>query len=391
MTIPNYLRQYQDLYTSDPRRAALAWFKQARYGLFLHYGLYSLLGRHEWVQLKEKIPVAEYEKLSYEFRAGGFNADTIVSFAIDAGMQYVNLTTRHHDSFCLFKTKETPFNSMNSPCGRDLVGELAEACDQRGLGLCLYYSHGRDWRHPHAPNNDAWGGSARPEYDPPEPSYAYGADHDLQQYLDFMKGQISELLTQYGPIASIWLDGIAVLLNGDTEAFCCQDLYDHIHSLQPQVLVSYKQGLTGTEDYFAPEHSVPGSGMGPKQTGRMGQDPDIPIEVCTTMCPGSWGYKKEVAGQHLNEEQVWKKLSDACTMNYNLLLNTGPLPDGSLDPEDEVVLKNVGARIRREGYPNAESGGRSLTHKASPGSHTTKHADPHLAVPAVYTTPEGAG
>ena len=87
-------------------------------------------------------------------------------------MRYVNITTRHHDSFCLFATKQTDFNSVNSPAKRDLVGELADACRKKGLGLCLYYSHGRDWRHPHAPNNDRWGGSARPKYDPPEPSYA---------------------------------------------------------------------------------------------------------------------------------------------------------------------------------------------------------------------------
>lgn len=354
MTIPNYLAGYEELYAADPRQAALAWFRQAKYGLFLHYGLYSLLGRHEWVQFKERIPVADYEKLINDFTADGFDANAIADLAVDAGMQYINFTTRHHDSFCLFKTGETPFHSVNSPCGRDLVGELAEACERHGLGLCLYYSHGRDWRHPHAPNNDAWGGSARPQYDPPEPSYAYGSDHDLKQYLDFMTSQISELLTKYGPIASIWLDGIAVPLNGNTAAFRCQDLYDHIHGLQPQVLVSYKQGLTGTEDYFAPEHAVPDGQGDVKQAGQVGRCPDKAIEVCTTMCPGSWGYNKDKAGRHLNEEQVWQKLSDACCRNYNLLLNTGPLPDGSLDLEDEVVLGNVGARLRREGFPGAK-------------------------------------
>ena len=355
MAIPNYLQRYEKLYATEPRHASLAWFKQARYGLFLHYGLYSLLGRHEWVQLREKIPVSEYAKLANDFNADGFDADAIASLAVDAGMQYINLTTRHHDSFCLFKTKATPFNSLNAPCGRDLVGELADACDRHGLGLCLYYSHGRDWRHPHAPNNDDWGGLARPDYDPQEPSYSYGADHDLQQYLDFMKRQISELLTQYGSIASIWLDGIAVPLNGDTAAFRCQDLYDHIHSLQPQVLVSYKQGITGTEDYFAPEHCVPDNSEDAKKTGQIGMNPSKTTEVCTTMCPGSWGYNKDKTGQHLSEEQVWEKLQNACTKDYNLLLNTGPLPDGSLDPEDVTVLRNVGERIRKEGFPSKQN------------------------------------
>lgn len=354
MTTPNYLRGYEELYATDPRQAALAWFKQARYGLFLHYGLYSLTGRHEWVQLREKIPVGEYEKLADRFTAQRFDADAIADFAAESGMRYINLTTRHHDSFCLFETSETRFHSLNTPCGRDLVGELAAACDRKGLGFCLYYSHGRDWRHPHAPNNDKWGGNARPEYDPPDPTYVYGAAHDLQKYLDFMTAQVTELLTRYGPIASIWLDGIATPLSGDADAFACQELYDHIHRLQPQVLVSYKQGLTGTEDYFAPEHTIPGDGADAWKTGKIDRRSDRTIEVCTTMSPGSWGYKKDEAGRHLNADQVWEKLREACVGNTNLLLNTGPLPDGSLDREDVNVLTQVGARIRREGYPQSQ-------------------------------------
>ncbi|MBI3986200.1 MAG: alpha-L-fucosidase [Lentisphaerae bacterium] len=342
---PSYLRGYEQLYARNPREAALAWFRDARYGLFLHYGLYSLLGRHEWVQLREKIPVAEYEKLAANFTAEQFNADRIADLAVAGGMRYVNITTRHHESFCLFRTRETAFNSLNTPCGRDLVSELAVACEKRGLGLCLYYSHGRDWRHPHAPNNDRWGGAARPDYDPPEPSYATGARHDLQQYLDFMTAQITELLTQYGPVASIWLDGIAVPLQGETAAFQCQKLYDHIHRLQPQVLVSYKQGVTGTEDYFAPEHGVPTETDAGLLQGHIGREAGKIIEVCTTLCPGSWGYMKAETGRHLTEEQVWEKLCQAERGHYNLLLNTGPLPDGSLDPEDEAVIRKVGRRL----------------------------------------------
>ncbi|NSW57319.1 MAG: alpha-L-fucosidase [Armatimonadetes bacterium] len=335
-SVPPYLAGYEDLYAVDPRQAAVQWFRQARYGLFLHYGLYSLLGRHEWVQYREKIPVHEYQKLMDDFTAEGFDARYIADFAVDCGMKYVNLTTRHHDSFCLFATDYTPFNTLNA-CGRDLVAELAEACADAGLGLCLYYSHGRDWRHPHAPNNDEWGGAARPEYDPPEPSYATGEAHDLQIYLEFMTAQITELLTNYGPVAAIWLDGIAVPLSGDREKFRCQELYDHIHSLQPQVLVSYKQGLLGTEDFFAPEHkAVETSGK--------------PGEICTTMGKG-WGYTQADAGQHKTEEEVWETIRYARENGYNLLLNTAPLADGSLDPEDEPVLRAVGERLRREGFP----------------------------------------
>lgn len=351
MRMPAYLEEYRNLYAVNPRQAALAWFKNARYGLFLHYGLYSLPGRHEWLQLREKIPVAEYARLAGSFTAGRFDARHIAQFAVDCGMRYINITTRHHDSFCLFRTRQTDFNALNAPCGRDLVGELAAACAEHKLGLCLYYSHGRDWRHPHAPNNDQWGGSARPQYDPPDPAYAVAPDHDLNLYLAFMQNQITELLTQYGPIASIWLDGIAVPLSGNADLFRCQELYDHIHRLQPQVLVAYKQGMTGTEDYFAPEHSVPGKDADAGKRGRIGAAREKLIEICTTMCPGSWGYMREKTGQHLNAGQVWEKLSGASENGCNLLLNSGPLPDGSLDPEDENVLLQVGERICREGFP----------------------------------------
>ncbi len=337
-SIPSYLIDYIELYAQYPRESAIEWFRSARYGLFMHFGLYSLLGRHEWVQLREKIHVDEYAKLMDDFTAENFDAEYIADFAVDCEMKYINITTRHHDSFCLFKSDYTDFTSVNAPCGRDLIGELAEACASRGLGLCLYYSHGRDWRHPHAPNNGEWGRSARPDYDPPEPTYKYGDDQDLSIYLDFMRSQIGELLRNYGPIAAIWLDGIATPASGDYERFRCQELYDYIHAQQPQVLVSYKQGLLDTEDFLAPEHDAVDT------EGRPG-------EICTTMTPKSWGYTKEAAGSHLNAEQIWAKLQEAGRQEYNLLLNTGPLPDGSIDAEDDAVLREVGARIRKEGFP----------------------------------------
>ena len=338
--LPNYLTGYEQLYAEDPRAAALQWFREAKYGLFLHYGLYSLLERHEWVQYREKIPVAEYAKLKEQFTAARFDADAIADLAVAGGMKYVNLGTRHHEGFCLFETKQTDFSSLNAPAGRDLVGELAAACGRRGLGLFLYYSHARDWRHPHAPNNDTWGGRARPEYDPPEPTYATGDQHNLDVYLDFMAAQITELLTQYGPIAGIWLDGIAVPLSGDASRFRCQELYDLIHGLQPQVLVSYKQGLLGTEDFVAPEHKAVAG-----QTKL--------CEICTTMArnPSSWGYMKAAAGKHRTADDVWQEIVRTRQSRCNLLLNTGPRPDGSIDPEDDVVLRQVGARLRKEGFP----------------------------------------
>jgi len=354
MTAPNYLADHADLYTRDARAAAIEWFRSAKYGLFMHYGLYSLLGRHEWVQLNERIRPGDYAHLAHHFIADRFDADAIADFAVDCGMKYINITTRHHDGFCLWDTKQSTFNSVNAPCGRDLVGELAIACDKRSLGLCLYYSHGRDWKHPHAPDNADWGGHARPEYDPPEPTYACGAGHDLNIYVDFMKAQIHELLTQYGRIAAIWLDGIMtplLKLDGegnkvegfdprtDGDVFRCQELYDHIHATQPQCLVSYKQGYLGTEDFFAPEH---------KAYNRFGDEvADRPTEICTTS-GGGWGY---TAGhEYFTIDQLWQRLVDARENRSNLLMNVGPLPSGALPKNATATLRAVGERIRNQGF-----------------------------------------
>ena len=350
---PSYLKPYIAEH-ADRREAMSQWFRSAKYGLFIHYGLFSLLGRHEWVQFHEKIPVAEYEKLAEQFTADGFDADAIADLAVECGMQYVNFVTRHHDSFCMWDTDTTPFNSINAPrCGRDLVAELAAACAKRDLGLCLYMSHGRDWRHPHAPNNDQFDGRPRPFYDTPEPTYAQGDQHDLKHYLQYLQDQASELLTQYGPVAAVWLDGIFVplmprdetgkVIEGykptiETDPFHCQKLYDHIHQLQPWTLVSYKQGYLMTEDFYAPEHD--------------GSSPDgKPLEICTTMTPGSWGFHHELNGTQIDADTLWDKLKAAGEADANLLINTAPMPDGSLNPKEVSVFKEVGRRIRKHGYP----------------------------------------
>jgi len=341
--VPSYLSGYEDMYAENPREAALTWFEEAEFGMFIHYGLYSLLEGYygeihsrpaEWVQLRSKIPLKEYEKLADKFTAENFDADFITDLALDAGMKYINITTRHHDSFCLFDSKYTDFKSTNSAAKRDLVAELAEQCRKKGLGLFFYYSHGRDWRHPHA-FNEAWHKSARPEYESREESYAYGEEHDLNIYLEFMKNQITELLTNYGPVAGIWLDGIGVLRShtDSLEELRIQELYDHIHSLQPQTLVSYKQGLLGTEDFKAPER-------------HFNEITDIPLEVCNTLQPRSWGYDRNDDEGHKTPDEVMEMLNHTKEMGANLLLNIGPLPDGTVFPDDVRTLREVGNRLK---------------------------------------------
>jgi alpha-L-fucosidase len=209
--------------------------------------------------------------------------------------------------------------------------------------MFYYYSHGRDWKHPHAPNNDRWGSSARPDYNPPETTYATGTAHDLGKYVAFLKAQVTELLSNYGAVAGIWLDGIGVLksprqgTSASPADFHCQELYDHIHALQPQVLVSYKQGFLGTEDFFAPEHqAVTNSG------GR-------PMEICTTLQKKGWGYVQNAT--HLTADDVRQQLAKAVAAPANVLLNTGPLGDGSIHPDDVQTLRAVGQRLRHDGWP----------------------------------------
>jgi alpha-L-fucosidase len=341
--IPSYLKGYEELYAEDPRKAAIQYFRDAKFGMFIHYGLYSLLegywqGEHskpaEWVQLRGKIRVSEYEKLADKFTAEKFDADFITDLALSAGMKYINITTRHHDSFCLFDSKYTDFKSTNSAAKRDLVAELSEQCQKKGLGFYLYYSHGRDWRHPHAPNNEDWGGSARPKYESREESYKYGEEHNLDIYVEFMKNQITELLSNYGPIGAIWLDGIATPRSRPEKVhlFKVQELYDHIHSLQPQVLVSYKKGLLGTEDFKAPER-------------HFNEKSEVPLEICNTLQPHSWGYDRNDNVGHKTADEVMEMLAHTKKMGANLLLNTGPLPDGSIHPDDIKTLEEVGRRI----------------------------------------------
>ncbi len=352
---PSYLSGYEAAYRAAPREAATAWFREAKFGLFLHYGLYSLLGRGEWVQLLERIPVAEYGRLIDDFTATDFDADFIAELAVEAGMQYVNLTTRHHDSFCLFRTKQTDFNSVAAPrCGRDLVGELAEACRKRRLGLFLYYSYGADWRHPYfLPRTSGWE-NARPAYDEPQPEYRFRKDEDFRRYIDFVHAQLRELLTQYGPVAGIWLDPIMGYYSRP-DLFPVQQTYALIRSLQPQTLIAFKQGATGDEDFVAPERT-PRAHQSGGEIGRLAwaRNAGKPIEICDTLqayLPGihggsTWGYNRALDGSHHGPEHVIEMLAHARNVNANLLLNTGPLPEGAIHPADAATLREVGRRLR---------------------------------------------
>jgi alpha-L-fucosidase len=353
LEVPSYLREYEDLYRTGPHEAALEWFKNARFGLFLHYGLYSLLGRHEWVQFREKIPIVEYEKLAGRFTAKEFDADFITDLAAEAGMKYVNLTSKHHDGFCLFDTGKGHWNSA-AAAGRDLCGELAEQCRKKGIGCFFYYSLLADWHHPYFYPRK-FNNIARPDYEVVPEQYKFEKDEDFQNYLADATGHIQSLLTNYGPIAGIWIDPLMGFY-GRPDLFPMTKIYGRIRNLQPQCLISAKQGITGTEDFAAPErsgHSLAerirksyGGKAGDIAAKAWASNMDKHNEICDTLQPNGWGYIKDDDGKHKTADQVIEILEKANGMNANLLLNTGPLPDGSIHPEDVETLKEVGKRLK---------------------------------------------
>ena len=348
---PSFLTGYEDLYIRDPRAATKKWFDEARFGLFLHYGVYSQLAHGEWVQLRETIPVAEYAKLRDSFDPKSFDTDAICDLAIAAGMRYVNLTARHHDSFCLFRTNESDFTSLDSPAGRDLVGELADSCARKGLGLCLYYSYALDWRHPYFFSREAsaqgevqWD-SARPAYEEPQPEYRYGRAEDFTQYINFVHAQMREILHRYKP-AVLWLDPIMGYYSRP-DLFPIELTYDIIREADPGVLICFKQGANGDEDFVAPEREPRAHTRG----GSVGEaawakNAGKKIEICDTLQPRVWGYDERNQGEHRNADEVMAMLEHCDKYSANLLLNSGPLPDGSIHPDDEETLLEVGRRLR---------------------------------------------
>jgi len=343
--VPTYLSEYEKEYQESPRAANLSWFKDAEFGLFLHYGLYAQVAKGEWVQLRDKIPVAEYAKLVDGFTSADFSPEQITETALAAGMKYITITSKHHDGFCLFKTAATEFNSINSPSGRDLIGELYEACERKGLGLFLYYSYGADWKHPYFMSREDGWNNARPAYAEPQPEYLYEKPEDFKIYIDFVHAQLTELLTQYPNIAGIWFDPIMGVYAAP-EFFPIDSTYALVRSISPHALISFKQGANGDEDFMAPERS------GKARVGNQfpiaqkvyEMNKDKPREICTTLQPHAWGYNKRDDGKHRTADDVMKMLADAKAMNANLLLNIGPLPDGGLPEEDVRTLIEVGRR-----------------------------------------------
>ena len=346
--VPSYLKNYGDAYAQNPRVANLNWFKDAEYGMFIHYGLYSILEKGEWVQLRDTIPVAKYAKLKDRFTAKNFDADLITDTAIDAGMKYITITAKHHDGFALFDTKATDFNSINSPAKRDLIKELYEACEAKGLGLFLYYSYAADWKHPYFYSREAGWEFARPAYKEPQPEYKFKKDEDFEIYVDFVHTQLKELLTQYPNIAGLWFDPVLGYYSRP-DLFPIDETYAMIREISPHALISFKQGANGDEDFMAPERG------GNVKIGEefevakitYEKNKDKPKEICNTLQPHAWGYNKNTDGKHKKATEILTILADAKKIDANLLLNVGPKGDGSFPEEDIKSLTEAGKKLRQ--------------------------------------------
>lgn len=302
-----------------------AWFKEAKYGMFIHFGLYSLLGGEyqgvrtkglsEWIMNDLKIPVQEYEKLALKFNPICFDAEDYVRRAKDWGMKYLTLTAKHHDGFALFHSRCSQYNIVDAtPYGRDLVGELAKACQKHGIKLCLYYSQAQDWHHPD-------GYCARRD----------NSHIQFRRYLDEKCiPQIKELLTQYGDIGMIWFDTPMGMTPEES-----RELFDLVKSIQPSCIVSGRIGNALGEYMTTGDNDIPSLPF----TG----DWEVPATLNET-----WGYS--CFDDHWKTpDEIIRLLVKINSRGGNYLLNIGPNGDGSIPQPSIDILDVVGDFLRMNG------------------------------------------
>lgn len=309
----------------DSNMSDFSWFKDGKYGLFIHFGLYSLLGGEyrgkevpglsEWIMHTENIPAKEYEKLASSFDPVSFDSDFICRKASEWGMKYLCFTSKHHDGFAMYDSKADAYNSvMASPCKRDFVSELAASCQKYGLRLCLYYSQAQDWHHP----DGYW-------------AYQDNSGKNFRRYLDEKCiPQLKEILTNYGAIGMIWFDTPMGMSYEESK-----ELADLVKKLQPDCLISGRIG----------------NGLGDYLTTQDNRIPSYPIKKMWEV-PGtlnsSWGYKKRDHNWH-EPAEVMRRLLDIVSRGGNYLLNIGPRGDGSIPEESMAILDEIGTWLSAAG------------------------------------------
>jgi len=381
------------LETKAEHDARMQWWREARFGLFIHWGLYAVPAGEwngktnygEWIRNNAQIPLAVYDKFLARFNPVKFNADEWVRMAKDAGMKYIVITSKHHDGFALFDSKVSDFDVMATPFQRDILKELSAACRKQGMTLCFYHSI-MDWHHPDYLPRRPW------EKDRP----AAGAKFD--RYIQYMKAQLKELVTGYGPLGVLWFDG--EWENTWTEAYG-KDLYRYVRSLQPSIIVNNRVGASrsGMEgfsqdkesagDFGTPEQQIPATGL-----------PGLDWETCMTM-NDNWGYN--------SRDQNWKPakeiirmLADIASKGGNYLLNVGPTAEGVFPQPSIDRLREIGAwmKVNGEAITGTQASpfkslawGRCTQKAAAGGTRLYLHvfdwpADGKLIVPGLLNTPK---
>ncbi|NLH15570.1 MAG: hypothetical protein GX455_03215 [Phycisphaerae bacterium] len=311
-TTASLLAQTLPQETPEQYQQRMAWWQQARFGMFIHWGPVSLKGTEiGWSRGGERrgtggkgeIPVEEYDNLYKQFNPVRFNAQEWVALAQDAGMKYLVFTTRHHDGFSMFDSALTDYKITRSPFHRDVVRELANACHQANLRLGFYYSP-PDWHHP--------------DY--------RTANH--ARFLEYFHGQIKELCSNYGRLDILWFDG----LGGTAKDWDSEKLFPMIRSLQPQIIINNRAGLPA-------DHDTPEQEIGKFQNTR-------PWESCITIC-NQWAWKPDDTMKSL--KQCLETLVRCAGGDGNLLFNVGPMPDGRIEPRQADRLREMGAWLRQYG------------------------------------------
>ena len=317
---------------SAERQAARDWYSDARFGMFIHWGAYSQLAQGEWVMQVKGIQVPQYEWLASAFNPVKFDAREWVALAKAAGVRYMTITARHHDGFSMFGTKATRYNIVDfTPFKRDPLKELADACAAQGIKLFFYYSQ-LDWHHPdYYPRGSTGKESGRPE------------NGEWSRYLDFMDTQLEELLTRYGPVGGIWFDGMWDKPGADWRL---DRTYALIHRLQPAALIipNHHQAPLPGEDVQTFEQDLPGANSAGFNTKEIGA---LPLETSLTM-NNSWGFNI-VDDKFKSVPELLGYLARASGHGANLLLNIGPRPDGTIQPEAAERLRAMGTWLATYG------------------------------------------
>ena len=339
----------QTVYTPTPENTkAREWFQDARFGLFIHWGVYSVLGDGEWVMYQQGIDKKTYEKVPGFFNPVKYDPKAWVAMAKAAGMKYITITSKHHDGFAMFDSKLTDWDIVDrTPYGKDVIKMLADECRKEGIKLFFYHSQ-LDWyQDNYYPRGSTGSTSGRPE------------KGDWYKYLDFMDGQLKELLTNYGDIGGIWFDGFWDKKDADWRL---DKTYNLIHTLQPACLIGNNHHLAPYpgEDFQMFEKDLPGHNTtGFSGDAKIGA---VPLETCETM-NNAWGFNL-MDKQFKSSKTLIQYLVKAAGYNSNFLLNVGPMPDGRIQPEFVNTLKEIGKWMEKNGETIYGTSGGPVTPKS---------------------------